>query len=237
MASMSANKPIRSRLRKWLWFALMVLLVLAAMLTVAAYLAYRAATHVPDFYEQSLAIDPQLQEEASERLLKKSTALVNETKRQGDWATVFTEEEINGWLAVDLVENHREALPQGVSEPRVRIAKETLTLACRAERRGFRTVVTVTLNAYVSSPNTVVVRVKDARAGLLPLPIDELMEKAVQGANKAGWGARRLQQDGDPVLMLTAPDPADSNREVVELHRLEIDDGEIRIAGTTRKSS
>ena len=41
--------------------------------------------------------------------------------KAGHWEIRFTADEINGWLAVDLVKNHPNALPPTLKDPRVSI--------------------------------------------------------------------------------------------------------------------
>src|SRR5688572_28758959 len=79
----------------------------AAVLAVASLLAvYRASQQVPDFYREAIIADSQRQAAASKEMLRTATALVNDAQQEGEWEAEFTEEQINGWLAVDLVENH-----------------------------------------------------------------------------------------------------------------------------------
>ncbi len=221
-----------ARLRVWLWFGFLTLLFLAALLALASFLAYRAATHVPDFYRESLVLDPQAAAQATDRVLKKAAALSNEAGQPGAWSIEFTEDEINGWLAYDLPENHPRALPAGISDPRVHIEKNDFTLACRAERKGVQTVITVTVDGYVTGDGEVAVRVKRARAGILPLPMEELIEKMIAAATKAGLGARRMQQEGDPVILFDVHGLA-GKKEILKLQTVEIGDGVVRLSGVT----
>ena len=49
----------------------------------------------------------------------------------GRWQALFTAEQINGWMAVDLARNFPNTLPPGVVDPRVDIRPEGVTVACR----------------------------------------------------------------------------------------------------------
>ncbi len=55
------------------------------------------------------------------------------TKRvhAGHWSAVFTDEQINGWLAADLPEKFPQLLPPEIQDPRVVFAPGQLQLACR----------------------------------------------------------------------------------------------------------
>src|SRR5687767_2691292 len=104
----------------------------AAILAVASLLAvYRASQQVPDFYREAITADTQRQAAASKEMLRTATALVNNAQHEGEWEAEFTEEQINGWLAVDLVENHGQALPPEVQDPRVSIRPDGAKIGWR----------------------------------------------------------------------------------------------------------
>ena len=94
-----------------------VLLVIAAVLLVL----YQGARRVPEAYRKAIEMDPAVLKEASDQMLRRATAPAGDVKQEGRWQALFTDRQINGWLAVDLVENHPGALPQSMSDPRVAI--------------------------------------------------------------------------------------------------------------------
>ena len=83
------------------------LAVLVALVLLGLYLAAR---HEPAFYRQAMEIDNAVLEKASDRMLQQATALASAVKKEGRWEVLLTAQEINGWLAVDMVRNHPNAL-------------------------------------------------------------------------------------------------------------------------------
>ena len=71
-------------------------------------------------------------------MLENATALMNTARREGQWYALVTEQQLNGWLAVDLAENHQDLLPAGAVELRVRIRAGSSDRRLRL--RVFRTV-------------------------------------------------------------------------------------------------
>jgi hypothetical protein len=208
---------------------LLVLFVLAGLLAF-----YRASQHVPEFYENALAVDPIDQQQASDELLQRATALVNDAKREGRWQTLFTAEQINGWLAVDLPINHPDTLPPELSDPRVAIEPDRVVLACRYGRDGNTCVLSLAVEPSLPERNLLALRILEARAGRVPLPIDELKAQTSQAASAAELPLSWQDVGGDPVAML--PWPAMFNRaQTVRIHvdTVRLGDGEIYIAGTT----
>jgi len=105
-----------------------------ALLSALAFFAFRASQQVPEFYAQALQADPAVQKHASDEMVQKTTALVNNLKKEGDWEALFTDVQVNGWLASDLEEHYPDALPRGVRDPRVVIEPEQVIFAFRMVR-------------------------------------------------------------------------------------------------------
>ena len=50
---------------------------------------------------------------------RQTAALNNHLRRMGGWEAHFTDQQVNGWLAVDVPKNHPDLLPPEISHPRV----------------------------------------------------------------------------------------------------------------------
>jgi hypothetical protein len=192
---------------------------------------YLAASHEPAFYEEALAIDPEVLKQGSDRMLQQTTALVSAVKKEERWKALFTADQINGWFAVDLVQNHPNALPPALHDPRVSIDSKQITLACRFERGHINTVLNLTIEPYVPEPNVIALRIISARAGLLPVPLDKVLDRVSQAARDMHWKIEWRRTGSDPVAMLSLP-PTDDDRPV-RVETLRLGDGEIFVSGTT----
>ena len=220
------------------WFRITIIVGIGLLLLILAGLLafYLALRKEPEFYGQALQADPIRQHEASDQMLQKTTTLANDVKQEGDWEAVFTAQEINGWLAVDLVKNHPQALPEEFTDPRVHITPDRFQVACRVNRDKLTTVITLTLDVYLAEPDVIAVRICAARAGLLPVPLDKILKGISQGARRLDLRLQWRQADSDPVALITIPPPQDVDNNRVHLTALQLGDGEIYVAGTTEKS-
>ncbi len=207
------------------------LLALAAILLLVA---WRASQTVPEFYTRALQADPAEQRKASDTMLQKSTLLVSDVRKSGRWEALFTEEEINGWLAVDLKENHAGALPAAVADPRVVIAPGQLQLAFRTQRGSLQTVLSVAIDAYLAQPGVVALRVRSARAGNLPLPLAGVLDQIGNLGNQQGFLVQWQPAEGAPVALIHI-EPVVQGNKVVIIDTLELTDHEIYLGGTTAK--
>ena len=176
------------------------LLVLAIIVLAILWLAAKV---VPDFYAKALAVDPAGQRTANDTLIQKATVLVSDVQKTGKWEALFTEQEVNAWLAVDLKENHGASLPSGIADPRIVIEPDGLQIACRARRGGIETILSVAIDAYLAEPGVVAIRIRRARAGILPLPLANILELISDMGDRKGLRIRWQQADGDPVALVS----------------------------------
>jgi len=214
-----------------------ILLGVILVAGVVVFSIYRATKHVPRFYEEALAADPSQQRIASEQLASRVTMLYSDTQQRGEWQALFTQQQINGWLAVDLVEKHGDVLPDEVRDPRVEIASDMLTLGFRIEDENVQAVISLGVEPFVEEPNTISLRFREMQAGSVPLPRGQVVKYVNRAALKLQLPVRWTQIENDPVAIVTIPQQRDEKDRLIRLERLEIHDGEVYLSGTTRRDS
>ena len=150
---------------------------------------------------------------------------------------IFTAEEINGWLAVQLPKQFPQLLPPGMADPRVAIEPDRIVLACRYQHHGVDSVLSLAVLPYVPEPGVLALRIGQPRAGLLPLPLDGVLKnitKALQAANlDAPW--KWQQAGGDPVLRITLPTVPGKHRKHVRIESLQLRAVRFYVEGTTQR--
>jgi hypothetical protein len=221
---------VRKKLRIAALIGCGLLLVIAAGLC-GLYWAFKQQ---PDFYRQAIQVDPALQKKASDQMLQRAAALRSDLEKEGRWQALFTAEQINGWLAVDLVENYPDLLPESFRDPRVEIRPDRLTLACRLKRGTLDGVVTLTVEPYLAEPNVLALRVRSARAGLVPMPLSEILDAISAAAGQMNLHRRWGRAGGDPVALISISPPTTQDGRSVQIETLQLSEGEIYLAGTTR---
>ena len=131
--------------------------------------SYLAATHEPQFYREALKTEPAQQAELGAQLEQAVLDMRNDALRGGRWQAVFTDEQLNGWLAADLPEKFPNLLPAGVEEPRIVIEQNEAHIACRYDNGQISTVISFALAINLTDePNTLAVQVSKLRAGGCP---------------------------------------------------------------------
>lgn len=214
--------------------AAILVVVLLVIVGAAAWWGYRAVRQVPEFYRQALDVDLRESRSASDEMLQQTTALASDLRKSGHWQAVFTEAQLNGWLAVDRAENHAHALPAEITDPRIHIKGSKLIVACRYQSGSINSVVSLTLEPYLTRPNVLAVRVRRARAGSLPLPLNRILDAIADGVRRTSFRIEWRQADSDPVAQISLPPPRKGANDV-QVDAFRIVDGKIVIAGTTTR--
>jgi hypothetical protein len=200
---------------------------------------YRAARHEPEFYQQALQATPGLQARASDALERNLLELHNDARQQGRWQAVFTEEQINGWLATELPEKFPMLLPPGTQDPRVDVAPQRAQVACRYEQGNFSAVISFALDiALTDETNQLAIRVHKLRAGAIPVPLRRFLERIASAAHRAEIDLSWRQTEGDPVALVMVPvHHEDYAHREIYLETVELRDGEVFLAGRTEEAA
>ena len=218
--------------------ALLILAIAATsvllLAAVGGIVLWRASKVVPDFYAEALNVDPDQQRGPSNTMIQKATVLVSDVQKTGRWEALFTEEEVNAWLAVDLKENHGKSLPPGIDDPRVIVEPGGVRIACRTRRGGIETVLSVALDVYLAEPGVLGIRIRRIRAGMVPLPLANVLDLIRDAGDQQGLMIRWQQAEGDPVAIVRINPVVKGDKSVV-IDRMELAEGEIYVSGTTEK--
>lgn len=218
---------------KKLWIAVGAVVGLAALLPLAGWLSL---THQPSYYRRmmSQSISHDQLEQQAKRFVAQSLQFHNDIRNEPTWEAVFSDQEVNAWLAEDLVTHFADQLPPEVRDPRVLFEMDRVILAFRLERSGVDSVITVVARARIPSDNTVELTLEKIRAGILPVPADGVLDRITEIGRRHGVDVLWKKVEGYPVVQLQyQPNLA---REDVRLEDVEIRSGRIRLAGRSDRN-
>ena len=212
------------------------LLVTAAALLVAMAIGAGAVVwsllQVPDFYEEALAeqADPEARREAAKQFVAQTVKLADEIKYSRQWSQDFTQQQINGWLAEELHQKYPNLLPPGVRNPRVRLDDGSIQVGFQYESRQWSGIVSLRLKAWVPKPNDLAIAVESIQAGLMPVPLDRVLEQVSRELKTSRWRSEWTQVDGDDVLIVHLDGTGDDQP---ALESVQVEPGVLRISGRT----
>lgn len=222
-------------MRKVIRWACVSLTVLVAIAASSVWMLYQAARQEPKFYQTALRIEPKRQVEASDEFEHQVLELHNDARAYGEWSAEFTADQINAWLAKDLPEKFPDALPSGLEEPRVALEDGMIRVAARYADKKFAAVFSFALDIELTDePNVLAVRVRDVRAGALPIPLQVWLDKVEKRFLRNDMRIRWTQTDGDPVGILEIPvhDPEHPEQSFL-VESLTIESGSLYLEGRT----
>ncbi|MGW8256977.1 MAG: hypothetical protein ACWGMZ_05795 [Thermoguttaceae bacterium] len=204
------------------------LIVFLAVCCAGLWLALR---YEPRFYREALNLEESEREKASQEFLQRVAGLISDVKQSGRWQFRITAEQINGWLAVDMLKNHPQTLPSDFHDPRVDIDSDRILFCCRYKKGLISTVLNLSVKPYVPQKNAMALRIVGVMAGLVPLPMGKLLNTISQTAKQAGWRLHWRQSSGDPVALIYTSAPNNKDNSPVKLISLRLGENELYISG------
>ena len=206
--------------------------MIATVLIVPAALWF-SLTHQPDFYRKTSAIPIERRHSEAKRFVAQSLQLRNDIVNEPRWEAVFTDEQVNSWLSEDLVEYFSDQIPQGVTEPRILFELDRIHFGFQLDQGPVRSIVSVVGKARVLGDHQLAITIEKIRAGVVPIPANQLLDKITEAAQAHGleihWG-----KDGEFPMAIVKYTPNLHRRDVI-LDRLQVLDGQIRLAGRSNK--
>ena len=216
--------------------ALKIVAILAATVAVVTgvslFSIYEASQQVPEFYREAVSLHPEDQQPARDEFMAHAAALASDLHRGGPWQTLFTTDQINAWLALELATNYPELLPEDLCDPRISISDKEATIACRYRNGEMSAVLSLTVDVHLQEPNVLAVRIRKARAGALPVPLAQVLDGISHAARELNLRLEWRKTHGDPVALISFPAPREGHSESLHLRAIELRDGELFASGT-----
>ncbi|WP_422931114.1 hypothetical protein [Singulisphaera sp. PoT] len=213
-----------------------VLIVLTVLASILAMLGvfWISLTHKPEFYRTVAKGSPEQRKRQAKRFVAQSLQLRNDIYNEPSWEAIFSDEEVNAWLAQDLVQEFADELPPEVHEPRVLFELDSVTLAFELDRGAFSTVIWVVAHPNVPEPNVLELTLEKIRAGVLPVPPENILDRIIAHVRSKGLEASWKRVDGLPVVQFKYTPHLE--RDDVRLEEVGVRDGQIRLAGHSSRS-
>jgi len=175
-------------------------------LTLAASLsgAYWALWQEPEFYAEAMQQpeDPVAQKQQAKQFVQRTLRLVDDIRHANHWSEQFSQEQVNSWLAEELHPKYADIIPRGVNDPRVRFVPDTVQIGFRYQRGDWQGIVSLNVKPCVPQDNQLALEIQSVRAGLLPIPLDPVIENVLKGMRKRGWSVEWQHANGNDVLLI-----------------------------------
>jgi hypothetical protein len=210
-------------------------LTVGAIVVVSLTAAYLALRQVRPFYQEAIQLDQQALDRGKQELESRATALYTETREAGTWSALFTDEQINGWLANELAApnaNDVGELSESIRAPRIAITPGLLTLGFTTTQGKVETVVSVDASVSLTENGDVAIRLASVQAGSLPLPAAMVADK-IATACRDHFPILWTEQDGQPVAVIRLRNEESMHDQRLSIDAIELREGELYVAGHT----
>ena len=193
-------------MKRWIKRLSIVTVVVSAVAATMSWWAIRQTKQVPEFYSQATPMPTPARIAASRQIEADVLRLREAAARRGSWQAAFSDRQINAWLTEALPEKFPRLLAGGASDPRIVIRDGELLAAARFKNRHLDTVVSCRLEVKLTEqPNMLAIKVRDLRAGALPLPLSKFVGGITREAARGDIEIKWDYTGGDPVALVVVP--------------------------------
>ncbi|MDR2116962.1 MAG: hypothetical protein LBP87_11345 [Planctomycetaceae bacterium] len=199
------------------------------------YSLYLSAQRLPDFYKKSLVVDPEIQQLRNKETLQKIGNLNNAIQKTGEpWQAVFTADDLNAYFAVELEKEGTNLFPKEIIEPRLTFSDRQVDVACRVTRGAFSGTLHLSLGLTFPEPNRLVIRVKKAKFGKLPISKEVPVKFIMNTFKEKSYQVQQGMEAGDPTITVVFDIKYDNER-LILLNGITFQDGSVHLSGTTEQ--
>lgn len=211
-----------------------VVLGLLVALGIAAGLLFWASKQVPDFYEETIQAneDPVLRQQSAKEFVQQTMQFAEEVKNADSWSQEFTQHQINSWLIEDFQKKYAKHIPRNISNPRIRLTEKTVQLGFKLEHPKYQGVISFRLKPFVTEDRKLAIEIESIRAGLIPVPLDEVIEQVKKRLPKNKWQLEWSHINGHDVILV---DLVGQAKNQPQLESVEVIEKAIRISGRKKK--
>jgi len=211
------------------------LLVVMLVLLLVLYALYLSAQRPPRFYRDGLNVAVDVLQTRNKEMLRKIRLLNNDIQKTDDlWEGSFSNDELNGYLAVEVEKESSNLFPKGVKQPRLTVGDRRLDFACRIEEGSVSGILHLAIDATMVEPNRLMLRLKHVALGRLPISKERPKRLLLDALQKQGYTVTEGTMDGDPTFTISL-DLSYGKDKAISLESVELLDGGLRISGTTTK--
>ena len=196
--------------------------------------AWFSLTYEPYYYRAMVGLSREQSAGRAKKFVAQSLQLRNDICNEPNWEAVFTDQEVNAWLAEDLVTHFADRLPPEVHEPRLLFEPDRIILAFQLRQGGVQSVITVVARPRVPGGNTIELTLEKIRAGFCRSRPTTSWTGSSSMHARHGVDAEWARKDGYPVVVMRYTPHID--REDVQLEELQIRDHQIRLAGRSDRA-
>lgn len=222
-------------LRKVIFIAICVFL----LTSVISHWMYRVAISGPKFYRDLISESRPDVRQLGDQLESAILELHNSAVRENKWSLEVTDAEINAWLVDHLPRKYPRQNPDGITDPRVKIADDKIMLAFRVKSESFPFVVCIHVEPFITSDgNNIGLSISKAYIGMLPLGKKRIVDQLSSAASKIDIPIAWSQDKNGPIAILSPQFKLAKELErKIEIKSIQVTGSSLHLSGTASDSS
>ena len=193
-----------------------------------------AIFHVPAFYQRQLQVPPATLAAANSSLQHQVDQMGADLPQSGRWEIQLSEDQINGWLANELLKRLPRALPPDVYDPKIAIEPNAAHVAATYQKGNLSVVLSIEVDPSLTDrPNEIALRIRSAQIGSVPGLADRAKQSIHYAALRSRVRIRWHQAEGDWVARFDFDKSIFELEKDIQLRKIELKDGALRLCGET----
>jgi len=154
--------------------------------------------------------------------------------RKQHWETELTEDEINGYLAIEVPRLLPQLSSSGIKNPRISLRDDNLEIACQIEHGMVSGVLNLGLDIQFPQPNRCVILFQKAYVGLVPFSRETVRDTFASGLKGGGRTMESAAIQGDPALVIELGNDLKNPEFALILREIRPTNGSLSISGAVR---
>ncbi|MDR0869508.1 MAG: hypothetical protein LBN39_01800 [Planctomycetaceae bacterium] len=212
-----------------------ILLGVCFIFLLILYAMYMSAQKLPEFYQKKLAVSEQANERSNTEMRHKIEQLHNDLQKEDkQWETNITDNDLNGFFAVELAKEGANLFPKEIHSPRLSFSKQQIDFACRIEQGSIAGVLHIAVQLTVPEPNETVLQIKSAKVGTLPISKKLPAKMLTEMLTRKGYNVESNLDADEPVIRVKL-NLKYAKKYKVQLDALSVQDGVLQLTGSSKK--
>jgi len=154
--------------------------------------------------------------------------------RRQHWQTELSEEEVNGYFAVEIPKNFPQLFSRGIKDPRISLKNGKLEVACQIEQGMVSGVLDLVLDIQFPQPNRCEILFQRAYVGLVPFSRETVRDTFAKGLQGGGRKIETTRIQGYPALVIDLGNHLKNQDYSLLLQEIQVINGSLSISGAVR---
>ena len=189
----------------------------------------------PSFYQESLQVPLESAQRSTQELSAGTQVIASRIEAGEPWEWVITDDQVNGWFAVELASILAQRSIDQVSEPRARFTAGGVDLACRWNAGRLSGVLVLHADLSLNRERQeIVIVLGQIKSGFFSVKREQWETEAKQAIERMQLPVLWESMDEQTRITINLAGIEPDQERMVTIEDIEIVDGQLRLVGSSR---